>query len=350
MSHIIPLIFISWSRPLSKDVAIALKEFLYEILDLHNKARIFVSYQNLTGNDRGWFEEILKKASAAPIIIPCVTADSVKSPWLHFETGIGSCQRANCPTKVIPFLYNFSISEMGENMGMYKYHQMISSDLSHAEDVYYHDILCQLIYSVNTYLAENKKYINEYFAENVCIHDFRDDYDKNLIYKKFKDSIDKTTSLLKLLTEKYSTREFYFSRPIRGVAQSVSEDYESALAEMSKEAEFRSFKSYFGQKTNKLNSFGLSFSQMGVIKSAHYFVFIYPKIEEDNIAPSSCLIELGGALAYNKAIVLFIQKGANMPAFVTDLIALGHFYREYNDIAELKRLWVAFLDSMKNDK
>ena len=120
-----PLIFISWSKPLSKQLALLLKNFLNSVFDLKNEKDIFVSSQNLTGNGKGWIQEVLEQASVSPILIPCISKDSIKSPWLHFETGIGMSLKSY-PTKIIPFLFNVNINEV--NLEMYKFHQMVHSD------------------------------------------------------------------------------------------------------------------------------------------------------------------------------------------------------------------------------
>ena len=99
MSHI----FLSWSKPESKEIANCLKKFLNKALEIRNQKVIFISSQNISGDD-GWYRDIRINASSALIIIPCLTLNSLYSPWIHFETGMGSSLIEDRPKKNYPVL------------------------------------------------------------------------------------------------------------------------------------------------------------------------------------------------------------------------------------------------------
>ncbi len=334
------LIFISWSGSLSKQVAFVLKKFLSRVLDLKHETDIFVSSQNLTGDSGIWFQEIIDHASSTSIFIPCITKDSIKSPWLHFEAGIGACIKAY-PIKTIPFLFNLSLNEMKENLEMYRLRQMVHSDNKN-----YTELLCQLVYYVSTFLDGNSS-----LKEMISISNRRyESFDLNKIKNDYERQIRDAASELENVAVLYG-RKFYISRPIQGTTKEESDIYENVLEEMSEMAskEF-SYSTYFSKRANQGNIIGMSFDRLGVLKETQYFILVYPKIEDKNVAPSSCFIELGGALAYGKHIVMFVQRGSVVPAFVTDLMLLKYKYYEYEDVDDLKKKWRKFLEEIKKNE
>lgn len=333
------LIFISWSKPLSKQLALLLKDFLNSVFDLKNEKDIFVSSQNLTGNGKGWIQEVLEQASVAPIIIPCITKDSIRSPWLHFETGIGMSLKSY-PTKIIPFLFNININEV--NLEMYKFHQMVHSDKKDS-DAMFKELLCQLIYYISTFLIENKDIIDQKFGTSFCCHDY-ESLNTNKISGHYRNALKKAVKELKEIKIMYETQDFYISRPMQGISPKDADVYETVLSDMVKVAEKKSFRCFYGKKFSEQDTLGISFYRMGTLKESQNFILIYPKISGENIAPSSCLIELGGALAYVKHIVLFIQYGAKVPAFIDDLLKLGYQCYYYSEIDDLKTQWNVFLN------
>ncbi|MDY3069372.1 MAG: hypothetical protein SOR57_06910 [Parabacteroides sp.] len=340
------LIFISWSKPLGKQVAHVLKKFLTTVFDLKRETDVFVSSKNLTGNDRGWFEELRKQASAASIFIPCMTKESINSPWLHFETGIGTSMKG-FPTKVIPFLFNVSIDEFGDRLEMYKHNQMIHSDIAESKRMY-KDLLCQLIYYISAFLYKEKNEIKEIFNVDFCCHNY-ESFNPEQILKHHNYAIQIAIKELAGVAKLYDTRDFYISRPIQGISPEYSEKYERVLKEMELEAKEQSYRSFRGYSKTKESMDSISYYRMGILKQAHYFVLIYPVIEGDKIPPSSCLIELGGAIAYGKNIAMFIQKGAILPAFMKDLITMKKGYYEYSDTEDLRRQWSRFLKDLKEE-
>lgn len=313
-----PLIFISWSKPLSKKVAVVLKTFLMRAFDL-NGTDIFISTQNLTGNNNGWFNEILEHASSAAIIIPCLTRDSIKSPWLHFETGVGTCAKLY-PSKVIPILFKIKIEDLGENMGMYNFHQMVHCDdldslvpidesfsKEKRDTAYYETLLCRLIYYVGTFLRENNDELRRSFTTEFTYRIY-DSYVKEDIKVAYENAINDAVKSLKEISDLYIFREFYLSRPMQGLSKNLAEEYDKVLKDMADSAQERSYKVFYGSKSPIQEEPGLSEYRLPIIKKAQMFVMIYPKLSGKNLAPSSCLIELGAALAYEKQFYFLFKR------------------------------------------
>lgn len=339
-------IFISWSKPLGMEVAHVLKKFLTSVLGLKRGTDIFVSSQNLTGNDRGWFEELRTQASTASIFIPCITKDSIDSPWLHFETGIGTSIK-EFPTKIVPFLFNVGINDLGDKLRMYNHYQMVHSDIMKSKQVY-EDLLCLLVFYISTFLNEEGSKLKEKFDVTFCCYDY-ESFDCQKIKDNYSVAINTAVNELESIAKFYDLKDFYISRPIQGLLSKDSKKYEKVLDEMEMEVKRRFYTSFRGYSKIKDNIKVMSFSRIEVIKKTRYFVLIYPFISGDNIPPSSCLIELGGALAYGKDIVLFIQKGAILPAFLNELTTLKNRYFEYKDINDLKAKWIEFLDNLEKE-
>lgn len=76
-------IFISWSGPFSRGVALALKDWLPLIF---NPINVFVSSEDVRKGKR-WPQAIAKELETTNYGIACLTHDNLTAPWLLFETG-----------------------------------------------------------------------------------------------------------------------------------------------------------------------------------------------------------------------------------------------------------------------
>ena len=76
-------IFISWSGKLSREVALALREWLPMVI---NQVKPYVSSEDIAkGVD--WFGNIHKNLSESRFGIVCVTRENMNRPWVLFEAG-----------------------------------------------------------------------------------------------------------------------------------------------------------------------------------------------------------------------------------------------------------------------
>lgn len=99
-------IFISWSGTLSKKVAVALKEWIPNVLQFTEP---YVSSEDIDKGSR-WSIDIAKELVDSSFGILCVTKDNYKAPWLNFEAGALSKKMDS--SRVCPFLFNVKRSEI----------------------------------------------------------------------------------------------------------------------------------------------------------------------------------------------------------------------------------------------
>jgi len=76
-------IFISWSGPLSHDVAQIFREFLPDLLP---NSKPWMSSEDIP-KGRMWFTTILSQMGKSPVCIVCVTDKNLGSSWVYFEVG-----------------------------------------------------------------------------------------------------------------------------------------------------------------------------------------------------------------------------------------------------------------------
>lgn len=338
MAHI----FLSWSKPEGREVATCLKEFLIDVLNVRDSSKVFLSTQNIIGDD-GWYKDIRSNASSAYIIIPCLTQNSLHSPWIHFETGIGSSIIKNKPKMIIPFLFDLQPNELGTNLGMMSFHQLVYSDQQELVEKYSR-MLTRLVYSIDAYLNKYMQSIKPIFGDLNYPRQYTDETDP-MIQKVHNLTIAKSAEQLARIKNKYQAYNFYISRPMQSVNKEEAAEYQELICNWAKNSNYR----FFFAKLNSDIGVGFSASRMDILKQSQYFVLIYPKMHESNVTPSSCLVELGGALAYGKRIVLFIEQGANIPTFITDL--KGELGQQnvftYSSIEDLKEKWEKFFKTIK---
>jgi hypothetical protein len=93
-------VFISWSGALSREVAVALHDWLPSVIQ---DAKPFVSSEDIEAGQR-WSDALGTELSEAAYGIICITLDNFNAPWLHFEAGAVS--KALDKSYVSPFLFN----------------------------------------------------------------------------------------------------------------------------------------------------------------------------------------------------------------------------------------------------
>jgi hypothetical protein len=76
-------VFLTWSGEVSKKSALALRDWLPKVIQ---RIQPFMSDEDIRKGSR-WRTEIEKKLDSVSYGIMCLTADNLKSEWVHFEAG-----------------------------------------------------------------------------------------------------------------------------------------------------------------------------------------------------------------------------------------------------------------------
>lgn len=108
------LVFLSWSKPRSQQVAEALKEWLRFVLQA---AKPWMSDADIAAGKR-WSPEIAGKLAEAKFGVICVTPDNMEEPWLNFEAG--ACSKAVDDARVIPYLLDLEPPDVKGPLGQFQ--------------------------------------------------------------------------------------------------------------------------------------------------------------------------------------------------------------------------------------
>jgi hypothetical protein len=107
-------VFISWSGEKSRQVAIALRDWLPGVI---NSVEPFVSAKDIYAGTR-WQAEIAAQLDAANFGIVCVTRDNQSAPWLNFEAG--AIAKAVDASRVIPLAIDLKPSDIEIPLGQFQ--------------------------------------------------------------------------------------------------------------------------------------------------------------------------------------------------------------------------------------
>jgi hypothetical protein len=125
-------IFISWSGPVSREIAEALRDWLPSVLQT---VEPYVSSEDIDKGAR-WSVDVSRELEASSYGILCVTADNVKAPWLNFEAG--ALSKSFDKSRVSPFLFGISRSEVTGPLVQFQ------------STIYDHDDVYKLVKSINS--------------------------------------------------------------------------------------------------------------------------------------------------------------------------------------------------------
>ena len=337
------LIFLSWSGPSSKEVATVLKTFLSNVLKVRPDS-IYLSDKDINGNTDGWYNEVCRNISNSAIIISCITRENKISPWLHFETGVGSYIDSAKPSKkIIPFLFDINIEGLPRNLSMFLTHQIIDYRSDFNEDDCYRDMLKKLICVIDGYIDNYERDLNHIYKEEIHALRFVD-YNDSRLMKLYGNFINKAIKRLVTIKSKYNTHDFFISRPIKGIDLSAAKDLTTLFDDIQANRSCRIY--YAGKDVDYGNS--ISSYRMGIIKQCNTFILIYPRNDASHQnPPSSSLIELGAALALNKRIIIITEKESITPRFFDDLRLEIYKYEQYDNFDKLRNI---LLEVTNNNK
>src|SRR5437868_1334763 len=92
-------VMLSWSGPVSRQVALALREWLPKVIQ---NVQPFMSEEDIPKGAQ-WLAKLQDALSRAKFGIICLSPDNLGSPWLHFEAG--AIWKALPESRVCPLLF-----------------------------------------------------------------------------------------------------------------------------------------------------------------------------------------------------------------------------------------------------
>lgn len=107
-------LFISWSGTKSRDVAVALRDWLPGVI---NSIEPFVSAKDIYAGAR-WQMEIATQLESTDFGIVCVTAENQHAPWLNFEAG--ALAKAVDSSRVVPLAIDLKPSDVQVPLGQFQ--------------------------------------------------------------------------------------------------------------------------------------------------------------------------------------------------------------------------------------
>lgn len=297
-----PIIFISWSGIQSKKVAYVIKSVLAKIYQLETD-EVFVSDENLHGPH--WDKQIFKYASTAHIGITCLTKENYPEPWILAEYGAMHVSGSACP-----ILFNFPYNQLPDKYVLFKKEMCRSPFKENTKEltsVDFENLLIHLLIDVDSRGCHKR-----FRSKNFKISDnIRND-------KRWSPIIAKAGAELLDIYKKFNNYEFFISRPINRINNDIRNEIDAVINTLK-----ASYPDYIFASQGYIEPDLVQIRLENISKCKH-FIFIYPEVANSD-TPSSCLLELGAAMALQKEIFFCIQKSSDdkLPAFVME-------WRNYN--------------------
>ena len=162
-----------------------------------------------------------------------------------------------------------------------------------------------MIYQIDNYLCRYNDILQKEY-DNIPYAEHYEKHDDPKINKLHKDIIKQTGIKLTTIFKKYNNHEYFISRPIKGITADKLVKMNKVIKKI--HDKFNDSKIFYAvdKDQDKNQDFGTQITsyRIEIIKQSAHFILIYPKVGDCNLPPSSCLIELGVALAYNKPVIL----------------------------------------------
>ncbi len=116
-------ILLSWSGQSSHDVALALRDWLPDVLP---GCTPWVSSEDIAKGDR-WSDALHQQLVKTRVTIVCITPDNVSSPWLYYEAGFIAAKLGRAA--VCPYLLGVAVKLVTSTpLGLYQCTQADKSD------------------------------------------------------------------------------------------------------------------------------------------------------------------------------------------------------------------------------
>lgn len=300
--------FMSWSDTQSKEVAYVIRTLLCRVFMIPEED-IFISDSDLTGKG-SMVDKISEIASKAKAEIICLTKDNCSKPWIHYELGISSCMEHH--KMILPICFNLSPKDIPSHLSMITQKEVICANETAGCKIgdmpYYEELLKRLLFHTDKFLVNEMPGV---YRQN----NFKNTHDHEI--EVFSTHIKKAAKELRKIFQKYDGHDYYISRPMQGVDDNINHQISDILCRIGEGLKNKKRIYFAGNKPEHVN---LPLSRIDIIKTSNSFILIYPRIPEsiENVAPSSCFVELGAAMARSIDIKIFAQQGSKLPEFLND--------------------------------
>jgi len=108
-------IFISWSKPRSRELALAANKFLPRVIQA---AKPWVSKGGIESGQR-WNQEIAQRLDDIQIGIVCLTPENLEERWLNFESG-ALAKRLTDSARLCPYLLDLEPKDIGQPLSQFQ--------------------------------------------------------------------------------------------------------------------------------------------------------------------------------------------------------------------------------------
>lgn len=315
--------FISYSGAFGQWFAKKMKEMLCTIYGIGSE-QIFVASDNLHGSE--WVKRIQEHANSCKIGVSCLTEETYNNEWILFELGA-----MNSAALVIPLAIDFPLNRL-HGHDIYMKNQCKSSidrtnSLGKFLDEESIDYLLQSFFS-ELESPENQSVFNS-IHKRKCNCNFLEYKKKHKKY--YEQQVKDIKDTYNRLSKKYAC---FISRPMRGYQYSdrLSDFLSDVFSGSNKNIYFS--KNMVQMDESNAEIIGIGDERILNIRNSSSFVMIYPQIKGEQ-PPSSCMIELGAALAMGKDVKVFYEKGAVLPFFIEKK---ENVIQEYTDFQQLREL------------
>ena len=116
-------VFLSWSGELSKQVALALRDWLPNVIQAIEP---WMSSEDIEKGAR-WSSDLAKELAITKAGIVCVTPDNLHAPWLNFEAG--ALSKVVEKEMVCPFLFRLEYSDLTGPLVQFQLSEATKEDL-----------------------------------------------------------------------------------------------------------------------------------------------------------------------------------------------------------------------------
>lgn len=320
-------IFISWSKPNSNGVAIALKKFIEKVFEGQQQIDFFISSEDIYSGVN-WFEKVSLELRSSNLAIICLTKENKFSKWLDFESGAIAFNGQNA--LVCPFLFNLDSLEESNPLKQYQVTGNNKKDIL--------KLVQQIAHGAGTNLS--KGHFTDIFHSN---------------FKRLQNELKRIKQPADTTIESEYFDKFIYPTNVKGVqngklflgtpmASIESLKYQEnrgeiigVITELKKHCSFEQVYSpveniedpdkFHGQE----KAMELDFAEL---KRSEFYVFIY----HEKVA-SSILVEIGYAIALMKKTIIFVHDRKDLPFMLeqSDKRNMHIKIYEYPDFNALKK-------------